>query len=129
MSDRKQADLRAEYRAGYLLQIEALLAPGLTDVDRVRRFADAAGFSSWELEEAINQIKHRSVTCAVWYMGGAHKSLFASLLPDGCCPIIEVRRHGTAIAGMPTDWNYDRPFTRDELEAFSRVQLERRFPE
>jgi hypothetical protein len=66
-----------------------------------------------------------SFTCAVWQTGYARKSLFANL--PGCrCPIIQVEEGGNRIAGIPADWNHERPFTRDELEAFSRVQLERR---
>jgi len=128
MSNRmtKQISLAAELRASHLAQMEALLASGLSDEERVRAFGKAAEFSEEGVRKWIEELNWgRSPAKAVWYAGHYPKSLFAHL-PNCNCPVIEVsygrKRYSDIPSQIPDDWHP----TRETLEAFSRVQIEAR---
>jgi hypothetical protein len=130
MSNRtlKQASALAELRMAHEAQIEALTAPGLSDEERVRRFGEAAGFSTFDITSVLTGFRcAETLTSVLWYFGGYGRSLFGNL--PGCeCPVIEKRRGTAAYPGIPTfipnNWQPDRA----TLEAFARVQQEARFP-
>ena len=111
-----------DLRAAHAKQIEALTMPGLSDKERIERFAEAAGFDNDARKHAAQRVKHRSNASAVWWFGSPSESLFADL--PGCqCPVLE-RAHNHANwsdipLNIPADW---QP-TAAELWPFSRVQI------
>lgn len=116
-----QISAQAELRLSHLAQIEALTVPGLTSQERVERFAAAASFSIQELWWSLDGLERRGAAKNVWFRGRAAKSLFANL--PGCdCPVLE-ELPGVP-RSIPNHWN---PSAHD-LETFSRIQIERRFP-
>lgn len=125
-----QLSAMAELRASHLAQIEVLTAPGLSDWERVKRFICAAQFCGHGLQRRLGQDHAEcllrcglSPAAAIWYVSGyTPKSLFAHL--PGCyCPVMEGLSGVPRI--IPDDWRPDR----DQLEVFSRIQIERRFPD
>lgn len=122
MSNRtiEQASEQAEYEVSWEAQIDALTAPGLTDEERVRRFADAAGFTPNQTGTALGDVKFDSVLVgeAVWFHGTPQKSLFANL--PGCeCPVAEKLPGATHRAVCNP--------TRENMEVFRDHQREARF--
>lgn len=123
MSNRTEADIsaQAELRLSHLAQIEALTKPGLTKHERVRQFAKAAEFEDSSVGYALSHLVDNTAAKAVWRNGGPPKSLFANL--PGCgCPVI------AGVKGFPRWIEDDWQPTAADLEAFSRIQIERRFP-
>lgn len=123
MSNRTEADIsaQAELQLSHLAQIEALTKPGLSDRNRLDLFAEVAGFNVHELWVAHHILYDCSPARAAWGQGDAQRSLFASL--PGCrCPVEK------NLSGVPHDIPDDWCPTAAELEPFSRIQIERRFP-
>lgn len=125
MSNRIQEQINAAptMRLSHLAQIDALTKEGPDDVERVKLFIDAAGFEGdWRLWALSGVIKRGwSPAFSVWRNGFAPLSLFAHL-PGCACPV-QQRLPGVPHY-IPSWW---RP-TSSQLEPFSRIQLERRFP-
>jgi hypothetical protein len=124
MSKRHEADVsaRAALRASHLAQIDALTRPGLSPIDRVVRFGDAADLPLDKVIRSLADLVKFSPARAVWQYGDLPMSLFANL--PGCrCPVIE------CCPGVTHDVTIDWTPTAEELEVFSAIQLDRRFPE
>lgn len=126
-----QANELAEYKLSHEAQIDALTRPGLTDEERVRLFAEAAGFSERATRTAQrycgSYYDERNIPApsktytpgmSVWEFGGYPKSLFADL-PLCKCPVLE------GLLGATMDIVADP--TEEGLGVFSRHQLEARF--
>lgn len=125
MSNRTEADVsaQAELRASHLAQIEVLTKPGLTEPERIKRFFEAAGYDDeFNQKTSVGLLEFGySAAHAVWIWGHIERSLFANL-PGCSCPVLE------GLQGFPSciEGNW-RPTVTD-LEAFSRIQIEQRFP-
>lgn len=138
MSNRTQAEVTyaAELKAAHLAQIEALTAPGLTDDERTKRFMTAARFNDAQRISVLDEralrkncgcahCRNYPVASTVWAIADAPYSLFANL--PGCeCPVIEVRWGRANFEGIPARIEFDWSPTAEELQAFARVQQERR---
>lgn len=101
-------------------QIDALTLPGLSDEERIRRFAEAAGFDVQQRTIAYRDIAvNYSAAYACWNVVDFGKSLFAQL-PGCACPVVEM------LSGfppyVPDNWNP----SHSDLELFARIQQERR---
>lgn len=114
--------LALDLKAAHTLQIEALTAPGLTDQERVERFAEAAGFSDVERGSALARNDWLGPAKAVWYAAFATKNLFANL-PSCLCPVNEKYTERANWPDIP-------PYIPDNwqpaaaaLWPFSRVQI------
>lgn len=129
MSNRtiEQVNELAALKLSHELQIEALTAPGLSDEERVRRFGEAAGFNEYLMQWSLDRLSYESPACAVWYGGEYERSLFGNL-PGCSCPVGEVLKGRANFPGIPSYIPNNWSPTRPELEAFARVQQERRFP-
>jgi hypothetical protein len=132
MSNRTEADITyaAELKAAHIAQIEALTAPGLSDSERLTRFSQAARFDAkWTEEVAVAFHSQRThsfdVAYVCWTVGQAPYSLFADL-PGCSCPVIEVDMGHAKFDGIPARIPFDWQPTAEMLEAFARVQQERR---
>lgn len=100
-------------------QIDALTLPGLSYEERVRRFAEAAGFDEFQTQTALIKDYRVSPAKSVWWVGEPQKSIFANL--PGCrCPVQE------GLPGVPHFTPWDWQPTRSDLEVFARIQQERR---
>lgn len=123
-------------RAAHEAQIEALTAPGLSDAERVDRFAAVARFEAPSRVTARTEVEHgrESPAYAVWCYGCYELSLFADL--PGCnCPVVEKvcgnrsYQGRVSYVGIPIGFGRDWAPTLDELKVFARVQQRARFPE
>jgi hypothetical protein len=133
MSDRKlgQSSARAALRLNHQLQIDALLASGLTRTQRVKRFAIAAEFDYVQYDDVVRRDRtaKKSATAAAicWQYGYAPQSIF-SRLPGYCgCPVEMQLFFGGMPKAIPNDIKAKWNPTREVLEAFSKVQLKARF--
>jgi len=119
-----------ELQLHHFLQIEALLKPGLSQMQRVADFAQAAEFTAFQLLNALERLNISRVAstaaAAVWNCGVPQKSLFADL-PGCSCPVIETYSGRQSWPGIPEiildNWNP----TEATLLDFSRVQIKERF--
>lgn len=119
----EQITERAEYLVSHEAQIDALTRPGLSEKERLTRWATAVGTSAEDCV-AWNYLVTQgySAACSTWYSGLYKRSLFANL--PGCrCPVME-KLPGVP-KRIPNGWSPNA----DELRVFSRIQIERRFGE
>lgn len=123
-----QASALAALKLSHEAQIEALTAPGLSDHDRLMRFANAIGQPKDYADDALRRISNYgcSVGYAVWFDGTSPLSLFAHL-PKCKCPVLE-NTFKIKYPGIPQAVRHDWKPYRATLERFAKVQQQARFP-
>lgn len=119
--------LKSELALAHEQQVAALTDPELTEVERVKRFAEAAGFDTEDYEVAMELLRAGdSAASAVWHRAPPQHSLFGSMPRCQLCPVQEIQNRHIRHLGIPAHIPHDWHPTSTTLEAFARVQQKAR---